>query len=82
VKTIEIGAFEAKTQFSRLLRDVAAGTVVHIRRRGEWVADLVQPGASRERKESALQALDRIASRRGDMAVDEIIELREAGRER
>ncbi len=82
MKTIEIGAFEAKTQFSRLLRDVADGTVVHIHRRGKWVADLVRPAESRERQESALKALERVSSRRGKLGIEEIRELRDEGRER
>lgn len=81
MKAIEIGAFEAKTQFSRLLRDVAAGSIVHIHRRGKWVADLVQPAESQERRDSALKALDRISARRGRLSMDELAALRDEGRE-
>lgn len=81
MKTIEVGAFEAKTQFSRLLRDVASGAVVHIHRRGHWIADLVQPSEPRERRECAINALDRISSRRAGLSMEQIGELRNEGRE-
>lgn len=38
---ITVGAFEAKTRLSELLRMVGAGQVVRITRRGKPIADLV-----------------------------------------
>ncbi len=40
MKTMGIGAFEAKTRFSELLRHVEAGGVVRVSRRNRHVADL------------------------------------------
>ena len=42
MKTIEVGAFEAKTHFSQLLDEVEQGAVVKISRRGKPVAILKQ----------------------------------------
>lgn len=42
-KTIAVGAFEAKTRLSELLREAERGTSVVIRRRGKVVAWLVPP---------------------------------------
>jgi prevent-host-death family protein len=38
---ISVGAFEAKTRLSELLRKVSAGQVVRITRRGKPIADLI-----------------------------------------
>jgi prevent-host-death family protein len=43
-KTVEIGAFEAKTRLSELLREAERGMSFVIRRRGKAVARLVPPG--------------------------------------
>lgn len=40
---IEIGAFEAKTKFSELLRKVELGERFTVTRRGKVVAEIVQP---------------------------------------
>jgi prevent-host-death family protein len=42
-KAITVGAFEAKTRLSELLREAEHGTPVVIRRRGKTVAWLVPP---------------------------------------
>lgn len=42
-KTIAVGAFEAKTRLSELLREAERGTSVMIRRRGKVVAWLIPP---------------------------------------
>jgi prevent-host-death family protein len=42
-RTIAVGAFEAKTRLSELLREAERGTSVVIRRRGKVVAWLVPP---------------------------------------
>ena len=46
----EIGAFEAKTHFSRLLDQVEAGGVVYITRHGKRVARLVPHDAETAQK--------------------------------
>lgn len=42
-KTIAVGAFEAKTRLSELLREAERGASVVIRRRGKVVAWLIAP---------------------------------------
>jgi len=42
-KTIAVGAFEAKTRLSELLRETERGTSVVIQRRGKTIAWLVSP---------------------------------------
>ncbi|MGH2396768.1 MAG: type II toxin-antitoxin system Phd/YefM family antitoxin [bacterium] len=42
-KKIEVGAFEAKTRLSELLRETERGTSFAIRRRGKVVALLIPP---------------------------------------
>ena len=51
MKTIEIGAFEAKTHLSALLQKVQQGTVFCITKRGQPVAELrpVSPADCRPR---------------------------------
>ncbi len=55
----EIGAFEAKTHFSRLLARVQRGEEITVTLRGKAVAKLVpfKPGFDRERARKAVQAL-------------------------
>ena len=43
MKPAEVGAFEAKTRLSELLRETAAGQSFVIRRRGKEVAQLIPP---------------------------------------
>ena len=51
MKTIEIGAFAAKTHLSKLLNDVRKGKVYHITKHGRPVAELrpVASGGGRTR---------------------------------
>jgi prevent-host-death family protein len=46
----EVGVYEAKTTFSRLLDRVAAGEEIVITRRGREVARLVPPSGRRPRR--------------------------------
>ena len=81
MKIIEVGAFAAKTHFSQLLDQVEGGAIVKISRRGKPVAVLKQDDAvSRESSLKALQSL-RILCRH-KIAMAEIEELRDRGRER
>ena len=57
-----IGAFEAKTHFSQLLKEVENGTEIHVTHRGRAVAVLRSEDA--DNAQSAAAVLDRIASRR------------------
>jgi len=43
MKVKEVGAFEAKTHLSQLLKDVEAGALVYITRHGKRVAELSSP---------------------------------------
>ena len=54
---IEIGAYEAKTKLSDLLRQVQSGKCFTITNRGKAVADLVPSGASSVKNAAA--AIDR-----------------------
>lgn len=47
-RKIEVGAFEAKTRLSELLRETERGTSFIIRRRGKVVAKLVPPSPAPE----------------------------------
>jgi antitoxin (DNA-binding transcriptional repressor) of toxin-antitoxin stability system len=81
MKTISVGAFEAKTHLSQLLDEVERGAVVKISRRGKPVAILKQDETVS--REKALNALSQIRTLCGNKAsMDEITQLRDAGRER
>jgi antitoxin (DNA-binding transcriptional repressor) of toxin-antitoxin stability system len=81
MKTIEVGAFEAKTHLSRLLDEVEEGAVVKISRRGKPVAILKRDDeVSREASLKALQKLRTLCKVK--IPLDEIRELRDRGRER
>jgi len=62
MNNIEVGAFEAKTHFSQLLREVEKGSLVHVTRRGKPVA-VISPEVIDDRQRS-LDSLSRIAARR------------------
>ena len=62
MKIIEVGAFEAKTHFSQLLREVEQGSLIHVTRRGKPVA-VIGPETA-DSRESSLKVLERIAARR------------------
>jgi antitoxin (DNA-binding transcriptional repressor) of toxin-antitoxin stability system len=80
MKSIEVGAFEAKTNLSSLLREVERGVTVHITRRGKPVAVLKKEEGPR--REDPAAALGRLRENRKTFSVDELIGLRDAGRER
>lgn len=76
----EVGAFDAKTHFSELLRRVEEGETITITRHGRAVARLVPlPDAARLQRENSVSALKRFAKgkRLGDRSIRE---LRETGR--
>jgi prevent-host-death family protein len=50
VKVKEVGAFEAKTHLSQLLKDVEAGQVIYITRHGKRVAELKSPEVKPKKK--------------------------------
>ena len=81
MKTIEVGAFEAKTHFSRLLNEVEGGAVVKISRRGKPIAVLKQDDAiSRENSLNDIRQLRTLCKRK--TTLHEIAKLRDKGRER
>lgn len=83
MKTMAVGAFEAKTRFSELLRRVEEGCVVRVFRRNRHVADLVR--SDLEPSRGAMEALSRLSVRRRArkaMSVAEIRKLRDEGRKR
>ena len=81
MKTIKVGAFEAKTHLSQLLDEVEKGSVVKISRRGKPVAILKKDDAlSRENALQALKSLRGLCPHK--IEVDELIRLRDQGRKR
>jgi len=80
----EIGAFQAKTHFSRLLDRAKNGEEFTITHRGVPVAKLVPAGPSADVAE-ARAALARLRQRANErvhppISIDEILEWRDAGR--
>lgn len=76
-KRIVVGAFEAKTSLSELLREAEQGTSFVIRRRGKIVAKLVPPGQEGKTVDPAqVVALFRQIRRRvpGRMNIRELVE--------
>ena len=61
INTYEVGAFDAKTYFSELLRKVKDGITINITKNGKLVA--VLQGKSTIRNETALNAHKRILAR-------------------
>ena len=81
MKTIEVGAFEAKTHLSQLLDEVENGAIVKIRRRGKPIAVLKQDETlSMENANKALDELRALCSRK--ISIKETVQLRDEGRER
>jgi antitoxin (DNA-binding transcriptional repressor) of toxin-antitoxin stability system len=81
MKTLHVGAFEAKTHFSQLLDEVEGGAIVKITRRGKLVAILKQDEAvSRESSLVALRQLRNLCAHRTTLG--EIEEFRDQGRVR
>jgi len=79
MKTISVGAFEAKTHFSQLLTEVEKGAEVRITRHGKPVAIMRREDGARV--DAARGALARLAVNRTDMTREEISSLIESGRE-
>ncbi len=75
MNNIEVGAFEAKTHFSQLLKEVEQGSIVHVTRRGKPVA-VISPEVIDDRQRS-LDSLSRIAARRTVLASREKLTTRE-----
>lgn len=76
-KRIVVGAFEAKTSLSELLREAEQGTSFVIRRRGKIVAKLVPPAQEGKTVDPAqVVALFRQIRRRvpGRMNIRELVE--------
>ena len=84
MNSITVGAFEAKTHFSQLLKEVEKGNIVHVTRRGKPIALISPEGFGRE--EAGQNALERIASRRKvvgmrkKITTNDILEFRDEGR--
>ena len=81
---IDVGAFEAKTHFSQLLKEVEQGNIVHVTRRGKPIA-VIRPEEI-DREMAVANALERIAVRRQEIhdrehfTTKHILNLREQGR--
>jgi len=77
----EIGAFEAKTHLSRLLRETEKGSSFIIRRRGRVVARLIPPADDAEEEKSIEELMAGLKEIRGRIRgkVD-VIELVREGR--
>lgn len=81
----EVGAFQAKTHLSALLKSVKSGEHITITRRGKPVAKLlpVSSVSSSDRSELVLRMNKlraRISSKGGSFSVNEILSARDAGR--
>ena len=78
----EVGAFEAKTHFSQLLKEVEEGAVIHVTHRGRAVAVLRSETDARE----SLPVLARIAARRRrvsereSLTPEDLVSFRDEGR--
>jgi len=76
-----VGAFDAKTHFSRLLKRVARGESITITHHGTPVARLVPAAASQSVEDkAALLARFKAFARRHAMSPSELKALREEGR--
>jgi len=75
-RTLEVGAFEAKTRLSELLREAERGTSFVIRRRGKVVARLVPPSPPTQASPTQVLAAFREIRKRipGPVKVRELIE--------
>lgn len=81
MKTIEVGAFEAKTHLSRLLDEVEHGAVVRITRRGKVVAVLkADETVSREKGLETIQSIRSLCDDK--MRLQTVLAFRDEGRER
>jgi prevent-host-death family protein len=77
---VEVGAFEAKTQLSKLLELVRKGEKVIITKHGVPIAQLTHPVAQRSRDLSEIIAELRTIRQRTKPGADSIRSLRETGR--
>ena len=68
MKTIQIGAFDAKTHFSELLQDVLKGKTFEILRRGKPVAQLTSIRGT-DNSRVAREALDYLRTVRRTISV-------------
>lgn len=75
-----IGSFEAKTHFSQILKEVQAGKEFHVTLRGKRVAVIKKEGDVSGA--DALKALRHLARFRDSLSTEEIVSLRDEGRER
>ncbi len=77
-KTMEVGAFEAKTHFSELIEAARGGTEVIVTRRGEPVARILSMGDQAEEISALIAEFGaiRAAARPGPS----VMELKEEGR--
>ena len=80
--SVEVGAFEAKTNLSKLLERVRAGERITITKRGEPVAVLVPPREARkERTRDVIRELAALRARTKP-GPESLRDLREKGRKR
>ncbi len=81
---IDVGAFEAKTHFSQLLKEVEQGNIVHVTRRGKPIA-VIRPEEI-DREMAIANALERISARRQEihdrehLTTKQILNFRDHGR--
>ena len=80
MKSILVGAFEAKTHFGQLLNEVENGAEVHITRHGRPVAIMRAERAAET--DEARAALQRLATHRRKLSREEIQDMVNDGRER
>lgn len=75
-KAIKVGAFEAKTRLSELLREAERGKSFVIRRRGKAVARLLPPAKEEDRDLAQILASFREIRQRipGKLKIRELIE--------
>jgi prevent-host-death family protein len=74
---IEVGAFEAKTHLSRLLKEVARGETIVITRHGRPIARLAPiEGSSRDDRRQAIAQLKELRKGQtlGGLSIRELIE--------
>lgn len=69
---VDVGAYEAKTHFTELLRKARGGMAFRITNRGEHFADLVPPGTAEKRRgvEAARQMQQFVRSQPAIQPVD------------
>lgn len=77
----EIGAYEAKSKFSRLLKDVSEGERYLITHQGRPAAELIPTPSSRRKPHEVVKAFRELREQaRGQGSPLSIREAREAGR--